>query len=160
MDEETNNADAFARKDASSASQSAINEAETVGSVADKSLLDHIPRRDIPSDKGAIDDNLISEIATHINFLFPSSIISRIDRHNLIILVSDRTMETISTSVDDLHRNLNELLAIWQNNSQSIKFNIALLEINADNSDAVALIDAARAACQMAKQKINFKTFW
>ena len=107
-----------------------------------------------------IDDNLISEIAAHINFLFPSSTISRIDHHNLIILVSDRTMETISASVDDLHHNLKELMAIWQTNSQLLKFNIAMLEINADNSDAAALIDAAVVACQMAKRKINFKTFW
>ena len=107
-----------------------------------------------------IDDNLILQIAAQINSLLPSSIISHLDTYNLIVLVSDRTMETASVLVDDLYRNLNQLFATWQNDSYSIKFNIALLEVDADNSDVNALIDTAKMTCQMARQKVNFKTFW
>ena len=111
------------------------------------------------SDVSAIDANSIAQIAARVNSLLPSSTIARFDENDLIILVSDRSMEAASTLVDDLYRQLNKLLLTWQNNFCSVEFNIALLEINADSPNVTASIDAAKAACQMAKQKINLKTF-
>lgn len=107
-----------------------------------------------------VDDDLIFQMAIEIKSWLPSSIISRLNDHNLTILLSDRNMEAASLLVDDLYRNLNQLVATWQNNSHPIKFNVALLEVDADNSDAAALIDTAKITCQIAKQKVNFKTFW
>lgn len=107
-----------------------------------------------------IDDDLILQIAVRIDSLLPSSIISRLDNYNLIVLVSDRTMETASILADDLHSDLSQLLAAWQHNFPGIEFNIALLEVDAHNSDANALVNTAKITCQMAKQKVKFKTFW
>ena len=107
----------------------------------------------------ALDADLISQVATQIHFLLPSSTIARLDDNDLIVLVSDRTMETASIIVDDLSQKIKELLLCWQNNFYSIEFKIALIEINADSSNVKASIDAAKTACQMAKQKINLKTF-
>lgn len=104
-----------------------------------------------------IDDRLILQIAARIDSLLPSSKIFRLDDCDLTVLVSDRTMETASTLVDDLYSDLGQLLAAWQDNSQEIELNIALLEVNADNSDVNALVDTAKITCQMAKQKVKFK---
>ena len=112
------------------------------------------------SDDLVIDDNLISQIAAKIDSLLPMSIISRLDNDNLTILVSDRTMEATSTFVNDLSLALDRLLTTWQNSPQKIEFNIALLEINTHNLDANATIDTVKMTCQMAKQKVNVKTFW
>ena len=111
------------------------------------------------SNEVTINADLIFQIATQIHSLIPSSIVASLDENDLIVLVSDRTMETASIVVDDLSQKIDELLLSWQNDLYSIKFKIALLEINSDSSDARASIDAAKTACQMAKQKINLKTF-
>ena len=106
-----------------------------------------------------IDPDLNSQIATQIHSLVPLSTIARFDDNDLIVLVSNCTMETASAMVNDLSQKIDELLLYWQNDFYLVKFKIALIEINADSSDVKASIDAAKTACKMAKQKINLKTF-
>ena len=113
----------------------------------------------ISDDDAVINDDLLFQIANRIGSALPSSVISRLEEHNLIILVSDRTIEKASAIVDDLHRNLEEFISA-ENHPHSIEFSVALLGIDADSSDAIALVSAAKATCQMAKQKVSFKTFW
>ena len=107
----------------------------------------------------AIDPDLNSQVATQIHSIVPSSTIARLNDNDSIVLVSDCTMETASAMVNDLSQKIDELLLYWQNDFYTIKFKIALLEINADSSDVKASIDAAKTACRMARQKINLKTF-
>ena len=113
----------------------------------------------IGDDDAVINDDLLFKIANRIGSTLPSSVVSRLENDDLIILVSDRTMEKASAIVDDLYRNLEGFVST-ENHARSIEFNVALLEIDADSSNAIALVNAAKATCQMAKQKVNFKTFW
>lgn len=110
------------------------------------------------ADPVLLDDELIFQIAAKINSILPSGLISLLDDNHLAVLLNDCKMENASILVNNLNRDLNELSAVWQNNSLAVKFNIALLEINS-SLDAAAWINAAKIACQMAKQKVNFQTF-
>lgn len=109
-----------------------------------------------------INDNLMHQIVAKIDSYLEFDAIARLDNNNneLVVLVSDCSLEKASVLVDDLHRSLNDFSSIWRNGTTSLKFNIGLLEINADSPDAVSLMNAAKTTCQMAKQKVHFKTFW
>ena len=103
---------------------------------------------------------LIEQITTQIVSYLPVRTIARIDEDELIILIEDISSENISVLVDDLHHSLNNLKSNSDNNSSSIKFNLGLLEIDANSPDAVSLMNLAKATFKMAKQKVNLKTFW
>ena len=112
-------------------------------------------------------ENLLQQMAMAIDSSFPSATIFLLEDNNLVSLVEDVTVEQASALVDDLHRNLQEFFSVWKNNSNSVEFKISLIEIAPDDSDraspasfAIAIVDAAKAACHMAKQKVNLKTFW
>lgn len=108
----------------------------------------------------AVNENSLQEIATRIDSFLPSNDIFRLEDSNLVLVISDRNMEEASIMVDYLRRDLTEFLSNWQDRPGVIEFNISLLEINSDSSEAIALVSAVKATCQMAKQKVNFKTFW
>ena len=105
-------------------------------------------------------DRLIEQITTQIVSYLSVKAIARIDEDELIILIEDIPSENISVLVDDLHHSLNNLKSNRDNNSSSVKFNLGLLEIDANSPDAVSLINLAKATFKMAKQKVSLKTFW
>jgi GGDEF domain-containing protein len=105
-------------------------------------------------------DRLIEQITTQIVSYLSVKAIARIDEDELIILIEDIPSENISVLVDDLHHSLNNLKSNSDNNSSSVKFNLGLLEIDANSPDAVSLINLAKTTFKMAKQKVSLKTFW
>ena len=111
-------------------------------------------------DNYSSNDRLIEQITTQITSYLPVEAIARIDEDELIILILDIPSENISVLVDDLHHSLNNLTFNNDNNSSSVKFNLGLVEINADSSDAASLMNWAKATFKMAKDKVNLKTFW
>jgi GGDEF domain-containing protein len=108
----------------------------------------------------SVDNDLLNQIAARIAASLLESSIFHLQDNNLVVLVSDRTMEQASLLVDNLHCDLNEVFSNRQDPPGSIEFNLGLLEVNSNSSDAIALVNASKATCQMAKQKVNFKTFW
>lgn len=107
-----------------------------------------------------VNRELLEQIAGKIYSLIAKCSIFDLQNNDLVVLVSDCTMEQASVLVDNLHRDLNELFANWSNPVGSIKFSIGLVEVNFDSSDVTSLVNATKATCQMARQKVNFKTFW
>ena len=112
-------------------------------------------------------ENLLQQMAKAIDSSFPSATIFLLEDNNLVSLVEDLTVEQASVLVDDLHRHLQEFFSVRKKGSNPVEFKIGLIEIAPHNSDraspasfAIAIVDAAKAACQMAKQKVNLKTFW
>ena len=129
----------------------AINKSETVSSDTTK-------------------EDLLQQTTVLIDSSFPSTTIFLLEDDNLVLLVDDLSVEQTSALVDELHRNLQEHFSVGGNNSNSsslAEFKIGLLEIDPHDLDtaspanfAIAMVDAAKATCQMAKQKVNLKTFW
>ena len=112
-------------------------------------------------------ENLLQQMAMAIDSSFPSATIFVLEDNNIVSLVENMTALTASALVDDLHRHLQEFFSVRHNGSNSVEFKISLIEITPDDSDraspasfAIAIVDAAKAACQMAKQKVNLRTFW
>ena len=110
-------------------------------------------------DTVVINRNLLEQIAGKIYGLAAKCSIYDLQNNDLVVLVSDRTMEQASLLVDSLYRDLNDLFADWGDFGGSIQFSIGLVEVNFDSSDVTSLVNATKATCQMAKQKVNFKTF-
>ena len=108
-----------------------------------------------------IDDNLIYQIVNKIDIYLESNVIARLDNDGLVILVNDCSLKKASLLVEDLHQSLHELYESWKNDTLlTIKVNVGLLEIDINSSDAKSLMNAAKTTCEMAKQKVNVKTFW
>lgn len=105
-------------------------------------------------------DRIIEQIITQITSYLSLEAIAKISQDELIILIKDIPSENISVLVDELHHSLNNLTFNKDNNSDSVKFNLGLLEIDANSPDAVSLMNWAKATFKMAKQKVNVKTFW
>ena len=110
-------------------------------------------------------NNDLQQTMVLVNSSFPSTTIFLLEDDNLVWLVGDLTVKQVSALVDELHRNLQDF-CFWENDN-SVEFKLGLLEIDPHNSDttstadfAIAMVDAAKATCQMAKQKVNLKTFW
>jgi GGDEF domain-containing protein len=102
---------------------------------------------------------LIEKVGETIKFCLPSADVGRLDNNELIIVLPNCSFEEVSASVVELRQILNKFSFEWQGNKYPIQVNIGLIEINANN-EAVDLIDAAKTACYMAKQKVDVKTFW
>ncbi len=103
---------------------------------------------------------LIEQVAETIKSCLQSSDIACLEDDELIVLLPNCSLEQVSTSVAELRHILNNFLFKWQGEEYSIQVSIGLIEINGNNLEVVDLIDAAKTACQMAKQKVDVKTFW
>ena len=115
----------------------------------------------------AAKENLLQQTATIVSSSFPATTIFLLEDDNLVLLVDGLTAEQISATVDDLHHNLQEFSSTWSQDADLLEFKIGLLEVDPDHLNAtstadfaIAMVDAAKATCQMAKQKVNLKTFW
>jgi GGDEF domain-containing protein len=103
---------------------------------------------------------LIEQVAETIKSCLQSSDIACLEENELIVLLPNCSLEQVSTSVAELRHILNNFLFQWQGKKYPIQVSIGLIEINANNLEMVDLIDAAKTACYMAKQKVDVKTFW
>jgi diguanylate cyclase (GGDEF)-like protein len=103
---------------------------------------------------------LIEQVAETIKSCLQSSDIACLEDNELIVLLPNCSLEQVSTSVAELRHILNKFLFKWQGEEYPIQVSIGLIEINANNLEILDLIDAAKTACQMAKQKVDVKTFW
>jgi GGDEF domain-containing protein len=103
---------------------------------------------------------LIEQVAETIKSCLQSSDIACLEDNELIVLLPNCSLEQVSTSVAELRHILNNFLFKWQGEEYPIQVSIGLIEINGNNLEVLDLIDAAKTACQMAKQKVDVKTFW
>ena len=100
------------------------------------------------------------QVAVKMKSYLSSDHIARLEKNELVSLVLNCSLEQASILVDELRNTLDNFLFQWQEKSYPIKASICLLEINADSNDAANLLDVAKATCNMAKQKVDVKTFW
>ena len=112
------------------------------------------------------DEDLLQQAALSIDSSFPQTTIFLLEERNLVLLVENLTIDRVSVLVDELHRNLQEFFSAGKD-TVAVEFKIGLLEIDPHHADtsspadfAIAMVDAAKATCHMAKQKVNLKTFW
>jgi diguanylate cyclase (GGDEF)-like protein len=103
---------------------------------------------------------LIEKVAETIKSCLQSGDICHLDSNELIILLPNCSLEEVSESVIELRHILNNISFQWEGEEYPIKVSIGLIEINANDLDVTDLIDAAKTACYMAKQKVDIKTFW
>ena len=105
-------------------------------------------------------DFLMHQIAVKMKSYLASDYIARLAEKELISLMLNCSLEKASELVNELRNTLHDFSFQWQENKYSINVSICLLEINADSPDAANLLDVAKATCNMAKQKVDVKTFW
>ncbi len=103
---------------------------------------------------------LIYQIAAKIKSHLSSDYIARLDDNELVTLIPDCSLDRASALVDQLRKELNDFSFQWQENEYPIHASIGLLEISADSLDTTNLINVAKATCNMARQKVEVKTFW
>ncbi|WP_019508076.1 diguanylate cyclase domain-containing protein [Pleurocapsa sp. PCC 7319] len=111
-------------------------------------------------DSANASDFLIHQVAVKMKSYLSSNYIARLEKNELVSLVLNCSLEQASALVDELRNTLDNFSFQWQESSYPIKASICLLEINADSQDAANLLDVAKATCNMAKQKVDVKTFW
>jgi GGDEF domain-containing protein len=107
-----------------------------------------------------ISEILMYQIVAKIKIHFTSSYLARLSDNELLTLVIDCSLERASELINQLQEDLTNLSFQWQGKEYPINTSIGLLEINADNMNATDLIDVAKATCNIAKQKVEVKTFW
>lgn len=98
----------------------------------------------------------LSDTKSHLS----SDYITRLDDSGLVTLIHNCSLDRVSTSVDQLRKDLNDFSFQWQGNEYPVNASIGLLEVNADSPDITDLINVAKATCNMARQKLEVKTFW
>lgn len=105
-------------------------------------------------------DFLMHQVAVKMKSYLASDYIARLAEKELISLMLNCSLEQASELVNELRNTLHNFSFQWQENKYSINVSICLLEINADSPDAANLLNVAKATCNMAKQKVDVKTFW
>lgn len=105
-------------------------------------------------------DFLMHQVAVKMKSYLVSDYIARLAEKELISLILNCSLEQATALVNELRNTLHNFSFQWQDNKYSINVSICLLEINADSPDAANLLDVAKATCNMAKQKVDVKTFW
>jgi GGDEF domain-containing protein len=129
--------------------------------VIDDLAIDFEPKFDSGSQQDSrISEILMYQIAAKIKTHFASSYTACINDNEFLTLVLDCSSEDASRLINQLRKDLNNFLFQWQGNKYPIKTSIGLLEIKGDNSNATDLINIAKATCNIAKQKVEVKTFW
>lgn len=114
---------------------------------------------ELPQDS-RISGILMYQIAAKIKFHLSSDYIARLDDSELVTLIRDCSLDRASALVERLRKDLNDFSFQWQGNEYPVNTSIGLLEINADRLDITDLINVAKATCNMARQKVEVKTFW
>jgi diguanylate cyclase (GGDEF)-like protein len=106
-------------------------------------------------------DSLLHQIAVRARSHLPStSIMARLDSNELALLLLDYSLEKASGLIKKLRQGLSKCIFFWQGTEYPINISIGLVEINPNSSDTASIMEAASAACKIAKQKITSKAFW
>lgn len=107
-----------------------------------------------------IGEILMYQVATKMKHHLASDYIARLSDNELVSLVLNHSLEEASILINRLRDDLNDSSFQWEGNKYSIKTSVGLLEINADSTNTADLINVVRATCNIAKQKVEVKTFW
>jgi hypothetical protein len=107
-----------------------------------------------------ISEILMYQIVAKMKVHFTLSYIAKLSDSKLLTLVLDCSLEKASGLINQLREDLNNFSFQWHGKEYSISTSIGLMEINAGNTNAIDLIDVAKATCNIAKQKVEVKTFW
>lgn len=103
---------------------------------------------------------LMYQIAAKIKFHLSSDYIARLSDSELVTLVHNCSLEQASILINKLREDLDDFSFQWQDNEYPINTSVGLLEINADSINSNDLIGVVKATCNIAKQKVEVKTFW
>ena len=108
-----------------------------------------------------VSEILMYQIAAKVKTHLSSNYIARLGDNELVTLVLNSSLDRASTLVDKLRDDVNNFSFHWKGNEYPVSASIGLLEINAESLNTTAdLINAAKATCNIAKQKIEGYTFW
>jgi hypothetical protein len=107
-----------------------------------------------------IGEILMYQIATKMKHHLASDYIARLSDNELVSLVLNHSLEEVSLLINKFRDDLNDSSFQWEGNRYPIKTSVGLLEINADSTNTADLINVVRATCNIAKQKVEVKTFW
>jgi GGDEF domain-containing protein len=103
---------------------------------------------------------LMYQIAAKMKFHLSSDYIARLSDSELVTLVLNCSLEQASILITKLREDLNNFSFQWRDNEYPINTSVGLLEINADTINTDDLIGLVKATCNIAKQKVEVKTFW
>ena len=103
---------------------------------------------------------LMYQIAAKMKLHLSSDYIARLSDSELVTLVHNCSLEQASTLINKLREDLDDFSFQWQGNEYPINTSVGLLEINADSINTNDLISVVKATCNIAKQKVEVKTFW
>jgi hypothetical protein len=103
---------------------------------------------------------LMYQIAAKIKHHLASDYIARLSDNELVTLILNKSLEEASVLINKLREDLNDSSFKWEGNKYPIKTSVGLLEINAKSINTDDLIDMVKATCNIAKQKVEVKTFW
>ncbi|MEY2833369.1 MAG: hypothetical protein RLZZ574_2628, partial [Cyanobacteriota bacterium] len=103
---------------------------------------------------------LMYQIAAKMKFHLSSDYIARLSDSELVTLVHNCSLEQASILINKLREDLNDFSFQWQGNEYPINTSVGLLEINADSINTQDLLSVVKATCNIAKQKVEVKTFW
>ncbi len=104
---------------------------------------------------------LMYQIAAKVKTHLSSNYIARLGDNELVTLILNSSLDRASTLVDKLRNDLNSFSFQWKEHEYPVSTSIGLLEINAESLNTTTdLINAAKATCDIARQKVEVKTFW
>jgi GGDEF domain-containing protein len=103
---------------------------------------------------------LMYQIAAKMKLHLSSDYIARLSDSELVTLVHNCSLEQASILINKLREDLDNFSFQWQGNEYPINTSVGLLEINADSINTNDLISVVKATCNIAKQKVEVKTFW
>jgi Diguanylate cyclase, GGDEF domain len=103
---------------------------------------------------------LMYQIAAKMKFHLSSDYIARLSDSELVTLVHNCSLEQASILINKLREDLDDFSFQWQGSEYPINTSVGLLEINADSINTNDLISVVKATCNIAKQKVEVKTFW
>lgn len=107
-----------------------------------------------------IGEIVMYQIAAKMKHHLASDYTARLSDHELVTLVLNHSLEEASILINRLREDLNDFSFQWEGNKYPIQTSVGLLEINANNINTSDLIDIVKATCNIAKQKVEVKTFW
>jgi hypothetical protein len=110
--------------------------------------------------RSRIGEILMYQIAAKMKHHLASDYIARLSDNELVTLVLNHSLEEASILINRLREDLDDSSFQWEGNKYPIKTSVGLLEINADSINTSDLIDIVKATCNIAKQKVEVKTFW
>lgn len=128
--------------------------------VVEDLIVDPHPEVGLESQDNRVSGIIMYQIAAKMKSYLPSDYIAHLNDNELVTLVLNCSLAQASVSVDKLREDLNNFTFHWQGSEYPIHVSIGLLEINADSLNTTDLINVAKAACNIAKKKVEVKTFW